>query len=85
MITTLDDYNNNTQINSSTIPLRLPLTTNIEVYFDGLCQPCNPGGTACYTFIVKDGENTIHSKFGVTVHNSTNNVAEYTAIIRALE
>jgi len=57
----------------------------IQVYFDGLCQPCNPGGTACYAHTVKNGENTIHRKFGVAAYNSTNNVAVYTAIIRALE
>jgi ribonuclease HI len=58
----------------------------IEVYFDGLCQPCNPGGTACFAFIIKNEEgNTIHSEYGVAKHNSTNNVAEYTGIIKALE
>ena len=58
----------------------------IQVYFDGLCQPCNPGGTACFAFIVKNKEgNTIHSECGLVAHNSTNNVAEYTGIIRALE
>jgi ribonuclease HI len=57
----------------------------VEVYFDGLCRPVNPGGIACFAFIVEDGKNTIHSKFGVAAHDSTNNVAEYTAIIRALE
>ncbi|MFL6473061.1 MAG: ribonuclease HI [Nitrososphaeraceae archaeon] len=58
----------------------------IQVYFDGLCQPCNPGGTACFAFIVKNEEgNTIHSEYGLAEQNSTNNVAEYTGIIRALE
>ncbi len=63
---------------NSEIP-KPPSTTNIQVYFDGLCQPVNPGGIACFAFIIKNRENTIHS------HNSTNNVAEYTAVIRALE
>ena len=58
----------------------------VEVYFDGLCQPCNPGGTTCFAFIAKNEEgNTIHSEYGLAKHNSTNNVAEYTGIIRALE
>jgi ribonuclease HI len=60
-------------------------TTNIQVYFDGLCQPVNPGGIACFAFIIKNRENIIHSESGLAAHNSTNNVAEYTAIIRALE
>jgi ribonuclease HI len=58
----------------------------IEVRFDGLCQPYNPGGTACYAFIIKNEEgNTIHSGYGLAARNSTNNVAEYTGIIKALE
>jgi ribonuclease HI len=81
---TLDDYKDkNSEIQNS--PGVLPSPTNVQVYFDGLCQPVNPGGTACFAFIVKDRENTIHSKFGVAAYDSTNNVAEYKAIIRALE
>jgi ribonuclease HI len=57
----------------------------IQVYFDGLCQPCNPGGIACYSFIIKDEENTIYNEYGLAAYNSTNNIAEYTAIIKALE
>jgi ribonuclease HI len=58
---------------------------NIQVYFDGLCQPYNPGGTAWYSFIVKKEDNTIHREYGLAARNSTNNVAEYMAIIKALE
>lgn len=61
----------------------------IEVYFDGLCQPVNPGGIACYAFVVKSGGETIHSEYGVAgkpfSQDATNNVAEYTALIKALE
>jgi ribonuclease HI len=61
----------------------------IEVYFDGLCQPVNPGGIACYAFVVKQGGKTIHSEYGVAgepfSQDSTNNVAEYTALAKALE
>jgi ribonuclease HI len=57
----------------------------IQVYFDGLCQPCNPGGIACYAFIIKNEENTIYSEYGLAAYDSTNNVAEYTGIIKALE
>jgi ribonuclease HI len=83
MITTLDDYNNkNDRAASSRL---LPPRTNIEVYFDGLCQPCNPGGIACYAFIIKKERNTIHSGYGLSANNNTNNVAEYTGIIKSLE
>jgi ribonuclease HI len=61
----------------------------IEVYFDGLCQPVNPGGIACYAFVVKSSGRTIHSEYGVAEEpfskDSTNNVAEYTALAKALE
>jgi ribonuclease HI len=61
----------------------------IEVYFDGLCQPVNPGGIACYGFVVKSNGKTIYSGYGVAgapfSKDSTNNVAEYTALVKALE
>ena len=61
----------------------------IEAYFDGLCLPKNPGGIACYAYIVKDGESVLHSDAGIAAEpmspQATNNVAEYTALINALE
>jgi ribonuclease HI len=61
----------------------------IEIYFDGLCQPINPGGIACYAFAVKSDGKTIYSDYGVVgepfSNESTNNVAEYTALVKALE
>jgi len=61
----------------------------VEVYFDGLCQPVNPGGIACYAFVVKKDGKSIHSDIGVAgepfSNDATNNVAEYTALIKALE
>ena len=61
----------------------------IEVYFDGLCQPINPGGISCYAFVVKKDGKTIYSDYGVAgepfSEDSTNNVAEYTALTKALQ
>ena len=61
----------------------------IEVYFDGLCQPINPGGISCYAFVVKSDGRTIYTDYGIAVEpfskDSTNNVAEYTALVKALE
>ncbi len=61
----------------------------IEVYFDGLCQPINPGGISCYAFVVKSDGRTIYSDYGIAVEpfsqDSTNNVAEYTALVKALQ
>jgi ribonuclease HI len=61
----------------------------IEVYFDGLCQPINPGGIPCYAFVVKVDGNTVYSDYGIAGEpfsdDSTNNVAEYTALVKALQ
>lgn len=62
---------------------------HIEVYFDGLCQPVNPKGIACYAYVVKKDGQTIHSDSGLAAEpfseGASNNVAEYTALIKALE
>ena len=59
------------------------------MHFDGLCQPVNPGGIACYAFLVREAGRIIHSEYGLAAKpyskDSTNNVAEYTALIKALE
>lgn len=59
----------------------------ITIYFDGLCQPVNPGGVATYGFsiyrdgkLIKEGKGVIGEGRGMT-----NNVAEYTALKKALE
>jgi ribonuclease HI len=31
----------------------------IEIYFDGACEPINPGGTAAYGFLIKKDNKTI--------------------------
>ena len=60
----------------------------IEAYFDGLCDP-NPGGVATYGFVVKRDGKKIHEGHGLAVApktpQATNNVAEYTGLIKALE
>jgi ribonuclease HI len=70
-------------------------SNEIQVYFDGLCQPYNPGGIACYAFVIlaKKGheqkQQQQYSEYGLAAEpfsdNATNNVAEYTGIIKALE
>lgn len=61
----------------------------IKVFFDGLCEPKNPGGWAIYGFVVyKDGKK-IHEEYGLAgrpgTPEATNNVAEYMGILKALE
>lgn len=62
---------------------------DIDAYFDGLCLPRNPGGIACFAFVIKNDGKLIHSGSGLAAdplsRQATNNVAEYTALIRALE
>ncbi len=59
------------------------------VHFDGLCQPKNPGGVATYGFVVERDGRRIHEGRGLAgtpyAPDTTNNVAEYTGLVRALE
>ena len=61
----------------------------IEAYFDGLCEPRNPGGVATYGYVIYREGRKIHEGRGVAGTpndpSSTNNVAEYTGIVRAME
>ena len=60
----------------------------VQVHFDGACQPPRGGGIATYGFTV-DGAGFSYEESGLAVapwtSTATNNVAEYTAAIRALE
>jgi ribonuclease HI len=59
----------------------------VTIHCDGLCEPRNPGGYACYGWLARDeGGNSLAQDYGCIGHgaNMTNNVAEYTAIIEAL-
>jgi ribonuclease HI len=58
----------------------------VVVHVDGLCEPVNPNGVACYGYVIyRDGEK-LEEGCGVVEHPSpSNNVAEYTACIKALE
>jgi len=60
----------------------------IEAYFDGLCEP-NPGGVATYGFVIKRDGKKIDEGHGLAgtpkTPQATNNVAEYTGLIKALE
>jgi hypothetical protein len=62
---TIQDY---TEKKTNEIISYFPRKT-IEVYFDGLCQPYNPGGTACYSFIIKNDKDTIDSLENSIIYN----------------
>jgi len=62
----------------------------VVVHFDGLCEPVNPGGVAAYGFVVYRDGARVHAGRGVVGagylgDDVTNNVAEYTALVKALE
>lgn len=57
------------------------------VWADGLCEPVNPGGIACYGWIARRDGSVLSEGWGVVARGpeATNNVAEYHALIEALE
>ena len=61
----------------------------LDLFIDGLCQPKNPGGIPCYAYLVKREEKTVYSESGLASEpfssDATNNVAEYTALIKGLD
>ncbi|MFB6490074.1 MAG: ribonuclease HI [Thermoproteus sp. AZ2] len=57
----------------------------IVVFFDGACEPINPGGVGTYAFVVRGAE--AYSEAGIACEpgpHCTNNVAEYTGLVKAL-
>lgn len=58
---------------------------NIECYFDGACEPKNPGGHIGWGFLVVDVESgevlSEQSGYLPPEKKNTNNIAEYTALL----
>jgi hypothetical protein len=57
-------------------------------WFDGACEPFNPGGTATFGAIIKDKDGTVLSKeHGVVGKGEamSNNVAEYAGVRHVLK
>ncbi|MCI2413906.1 MAG: ribonuclease HI family protein [Candidatus Aramenus sp.] len=58
-------------------------------YFDGLCEPRNPGGIATYGYIIYLDDGRAIKRYGLAEKpfspDSTNNVAEYTGVICLME
>ena len=59
----------------------------IEIYFDGACEPINPGGTASYGWIIRKNGKVIAKDAQIvgSGEGMTNNVAEYKSLITALK
>ena len=58
---------------------------SLTLHFDGLCEPRNPGGLACYGWLIQRAGHTIAQGHGLAALNSTNNVGEYSALIAGLK
>src|SRR6266581_4827150 len=64
----------------------------LRAFFDGLCEPVNPGGVASYGFVVyrrsPAGDVKVFEDYGLAAEpgpDSTHDMAEYTGLIKALE
>ncbi len=58
-----------------------------ELYFDGACEPVNPGGTAAYGWVIYKNKKIIKEGCGIVGKGEgmTNNIAEYTGLIEGLK
>ncbi len=54
------------------------------VYIDGLAEPANPG-TGTYGYLIYEGERKVAEGKGLAGYDVTNNYAEYTALVEALQ
>ena len=61
----------------------------IGVYFDGACEPINPEGIATFGYVIYNDENKLNEGKEIACEplssQASNNVAEYTGLITALE
>ncbi len=63
----------------------------IKAYFDGCCEPVNPGGTASYGMVILDDGKEIHRASKIFYpekgreKETSNNVAEYLGFMNILE
>lgn len=66
-------------------PLRKTMK-HIQAFFDGSCEPINPGGTVRYGFAVIEDECVIKAESGLIGKGDgmTNNVSEYQGLIHLL-
>jgi len=60
--------------------------TALTLYFDGLCGPVNPGGIACYGWLLLQDGKEIAQGNGVEARGpkATNNMAEWSALLYGL-
>ena len=64
------------------------MSNHYLAWFDGACEPVNPGGTATFGVVVRDGNGTILlMEHGLVGEGSamSNNVAEYAGVLQVLK
>jgi ribonuclease HI len=60
--------------------------STVKIWFDGACEPRNPGGHGTWGFVIQTDEETITQRGYIGEGEGvTNNVAEYTALIESLK
>ena len=59
----------------------------ITLFFDGSCEPQNPGGNMGFGIVIKSDAETIHTDNGFVPASklNSNNVAEYSALVLGLK
>lgn len=63
----------------------------VKIYFDGACEPINPGGIASYGLVIFDGKKRIYEEGKLFYpkkgkeRETSNNVAEYSGFLSALK
>lgn len=61
--------------------------STLMIFVDGLCEPSNPGGYACWAWLARSPKvNRLREAYGCIGHGKgmTNNLAEYRSVIEAL-
>jgi ribonuclease HI len=68
-------------------PKASPVPASLTLYFDGACEPVNPGGTAAYAWHLNDVDGTqVASDHGIVCsgEGATNNLAEWNGLLRGV-
>lgn len=55
------------------------------MHFDGACLPINPNGVATYGYVIFAEGKIVEKGSGIAAEKGTNNIAEYTAMIKGME
>ncbi len=79
-------YSSGTGSPSPALTAEMPVTPKIEAWFDGACEPYNPGGHGTFGIVVKVDGKTVVARSGYAGVGSSmsNNVAEFAGFMAVL-